>query len=384
MGSKNIETGVDKLVGLIESQKRISLDDAAKKLGVSTVLVQEWADFLEEDGLISIEYSLSKVWLVERKLSKTEVEKKTKEYANKKESFIRKVETTLKSLDRDTIGFEKMKAEFQDLKGQIGGEIDSVKKDFQELARYETLKNNIDKDIDRQKTEYQRLMQQSHQEIKTEERRYHEMMAQIAHERLKVNKDRQVVKTMEEQEILLLQRIDGMNGMIESIRKAIKKEQKDIVISEENLKKLERFVEQVENRLKEKKHATILPLIQLSESHGSKITNLQDQIIDKLKDRKKELESYKGQKKAVYKDLQKFFEKKTKAEKMLLDIDTKKKSLAQEYEEIIKKAQAFNAISKDATVKKHVTELEGAYKKVEQHKSGLQEEIRKLTSLIKG
>lgn len=381
---KNIETGVDKLVTIINDKKKVSVDEAAKQLGVSKVLVQEWADFLEQDGLISVEYSLSKVYLVERKLSKREVEKKTKEYTNRKDSFIRKVETTLHSLDKDTLGFEKMRGEFDKLKKQIGGEIDVVKKDFKELEYYENLKNNIDKDIGKQKVEYEKLMESSHREIKNEERRYREMLAQVEQERFKVSKDKNVIKTLEEQEKLLDSKIEEITSLVENIRKNIKKEKHDTDISEANLIKLEVYVDQIDKRLKSKKQETILPLIKMSEEHSNKIFNLQDQILKKLKEKKDELNSYKGQRKTVYKDLKKFFDKKEKAEKLLNDIEAKKKIIAKEYEYLIQRSQAFNAISKNATVRKHITELESQYKKIEQHKTGLRDEIKKLTTLVQG
>ena len=44
----NIETGVDKLVKLVAKEKKIELGEAAKQLGVSPTVVQEWADFLDE------------------------------------------------------------------------------------------------------------------------------------------------------------------------------------------------------------------------------------------------------------------------------------------------------------------------------------------------
>ena len=89
--NKTIETGVDKLVHLIEHKKRITVEDAAKSVGVSAIVIEEWADFLEEQGIISIEYKFAKTFLVERKLTKREVEKKTKEFHNTKEAFIRKI-----------------------------------------------------------------------------------------------------------------------------------------------------------------------------------------------------------------------------------------------------------------------------------------------------
>ena len=62
---KKIETGVDRLVNLVNTEKKISIDDAAKKLNVSKVVVQEWAEFLEEENILGIDYKFSKTFLLE-------------------------------------------------------------------------------------------------------------------------------------------------------------------------------------------------------------------------------------------------------------------------------------------------------------------------------
>ena len=67
--SSVIETGVDKLVNIVKERGRIALTDAAKELGVSTTVIQEWVDFLEDEGIISVEYKFTKPFLVERKLT---------------------------------------------------------------------------------------------------------------------------------------------------------------------------------------------------------------------------------------------------------------------------------------------------------------------------
>ena len=55
----NIQTGVDRLVALIKEKEKISIDEAAKTLGVSKINIQEWADFLEEEGIIEIKYGFA-------------------------------------------------------------------------------------------------------------------------------------------------------------------------------------------------------------------------------------------------------------------------------------------------------------------------------------
>ena len=67
----------------------------------------------------------------------------------------------------------------------------------------------------------------------------------------------------------------------------------------ENAKRLEMFVTQIEKRMKNKKHEAILPLVKLSEDHSNKIINIQEKILEKLKQKKTEIDEFKGQKKQV-------------------------------------------------------------------------------------
>ena len=76
-----IETGVDKLVALVNKNGRISSYDAVKELGVSNTVVMEWADYLEEEGIISIEYKFTKPFLVARKIAKKDLQEKAKEFS---------------------------------------------------------------------------------------------------------------------------------------------------------------------------------------------------------------------------------------------------------------------------------------------------------------
>ena len=169
---KNIETGVDKLVDLINRRKRVSTTDAADELGVSIPVIQEWAAFLEDESLITIDYKLSKTYLCERKLSKGEVVKKAKVYASKKDAFTRKVETALRSMRKESEGFERIKTEFKRLKDTIGHDIDQVREELQELRHYEDLKKNIDKDILQQRVDYQDMLNQIHRQIAEKRKKY--------------------------------------------------------------------------------------------------------------------------------------------------------------------------------------------------------------------
>ena len=61
---ETITTKVDQLMELIKQHKEISFEDAASRLGVSVPVVEAWASFLEEEGLVNIKYNLTTPFLV--------------------------------------------------------------------------------------------------------------------------------------------------------------------------------------------------------------------------------------------------------------------------------------------------------------------------------
>ncbi len=381
---RRIETGVDKLVALVEEKKRITLEDAARELGVSTVIVQEWADFLEEDALISIEYSLSKVWLVERKLSEKEIHKKEKEYVHRKDAFIRKVETTLHQLDKDTDSFEKMRNDFVQLRKDLGGEIDFVKNELKELKYFDDLKKSIDEDIKKQREEYEKMLHESHLKIKAEEHRFQEVLAQLNREKEKVRSEKKDLATLEDQEEMMLLKLDEMNKLMDSLRKKIKEEHRDVNISEENVQKLSDLVAHFEHRLKEQKHKAVVPLLKMSEDHRMKILAMQEDILKKLEKKKSELSGFKRETKRAHDKLKVFFDKKESVEKLFKKIEADKKAIKDEYSHLISKASAFKALTKKDDMYKYIKELDEEYKRIEKHKSFLTRQIDALSDLLAG
>ena len=138
-----IETGVDKLVKLVKAKGRLSMEDAAVELGVSLTVIEEWADFLEEEGFIQIEYKFTKPFLVDRKLSKSEISKKEKEFSGQKEVFIRKAEGTLTFLEKEAQNMKEVKAEFDKMKKEFVLGMKGIKEDIAELERYHQLKTSL-------------------------------------------------------------------------------------------------------------------------------------------------------------------------------------------------------------------------------------------------
>ncbi|VVB99175.1 Chromosome partition protein Smc [uncultured archaeon] len=59
-----ISTGVDQLIRLIKERGKVEIGVAAKELKIPMRTAEDWSHVLEEEGLIAIEYKLTKIFLV--------------------------------------------------------------------------------------------------------------------------------------------------------------------------------------------------------------------------------------------------------------------------------------------------------------------------------
>ncbi len=376
-----IETGVDKLVELVSSRKKLSLDEAAKELGVSKTVVQEWAEFLDEEKLIGIEYGLSKTFVVERKLSKGEIAKKEDEYGQKKEAFVRKIDTALKRLEKETAGFQDIKKAYDALKADIGDEIDQVKAELDELKHYESLKQSIDQDIIQQKIDYQKMVDDVHRKLYAEEKRYERVLAEIKDETARIAKERTDLKGIEEKEESLKQRLVALKEVIAGIDAEIGSTAKSIAEEELRLSRLHEIAMSIEKNIRQKKSAELEPLLAASKEHGEKILSVQDGIIKKVKARKETITTYEKEGEGVIRKFDDFFRKRMETEKLLNDLERMKAEMAHDLEGLKQKALAYSLASK-SDVKKHVVELERQYQSFSGKKELFQRQLERLRHFI--
>lgn len=380
----NIETGVDRLVQLINKEKKITVDQAAKKLGVPTEVVQEWADFLDEESLISMNYSLSKVYLEVRQLSKKEVEKKEKDYHNKREAFTRKVDTTLKKLEKETTGFEEIKKAYYSLKEEIGDEISQVKDEVDELKHYEELKKSIDQDILQQKVDYEKALGDIHRRISAEEKRYEKLHGEIKTEEEHVVGEKKEIEDLRMQEDTLVKRLDALKEVVEGVKQQLDAEDGNITHHEERLMTLRQLAHELEKDIREKREKELQPLLDSSDKHQKKILSIQDEIIKKIKARKEAIEQYETQGEQIAKRFEKFFERKTQTEKIVTDLEQMKQEMKDELNSLILKAKSYDLSVGGADTTKHTKELEKKFNEFDKKRVGFGKQLEKLRSFIGG
>jgi len=97
----NIATAIDSLVELVKYKKKISLESAAKELGLPENIINEWAHFLEEERIIQITYKFTTPYLEFKEEQRTK--DNDEELKRRLDLATRKLEFLLSSLKKTKI-----------------------------------------------------------------------------------------------------------------------------------------------------------------------------------------------------------------------------------------------------------------------------------------
>ncbi len=376
--SSIIETGVDKLVSLVKVRGKIALSDAAKELGVSTTVVQEWVDFLEDEGIISVEYKLTKPFLVERKLTKKEVDAKAKEFIGKKDVFVRKAEVNLSFLEKQADELRKVKEEFEKLKKDLGLDLGTLKDELNEIERYQQLKEEVQKQAEEQKKEAQLRIVQLAKEIEREQKKYQEFVSEVNIEREQLLKEKKEAVSIEESEEALNARLIELKDMVGKLEKKLSDEGVAVKNSEAHIQRLNLLMEEVKQRVAEEK-GIVEPLIEKNKEQERKILDLQDQVLKKISENEKRASNAKD----LTKRFKVIFEKRVGALDLIYKVNKDRDELEKNLMELIRKAKSFQLTMKKGDVSKEMIELEKKFSEVNQKKSIFEEELKKLTSFFR-
>ncbi len=132
-----IETGVDRLISLVNEKKKISFKDAAKELAVDISTVKEWSSIMGDEDNVIIEYKFTTPFLVmkgETKKSKAPKNQKIDKLHKEKEEQIKKVEESIGSLNEHQTGIEQAKERISGIKDDLAKHSSELQKQISGLV----------------------------------------------------------------------------------------------------------------------------------------------------------------------------------------------------------------------------------------------------------
>ncbi|MFA5929429.1 MAG: hypothetical protein WC861_00950 [Candidatus Micrarchaeia archaeon] len=130
-----ISTGVDNLIRLVKERGRVEIGAAAKELRLPARTTEDWAHVLEEEGIITVEYKLTKVYLVWRTPEVKEVEQKREKLEEKATGTREEIEQLLSRVEEGGNSLAAMQEEIANLttRPMSASEAESLKRELSGL-----------------------------------------------------------------------------------------------------------------------------------------------------------------------------------------------------------------------------------------------------------
>ena len=123
-----ITTGVDALVKLVKQKGKIELEEVSKALNIAPDTLEDWARVLEEEGMIKVQYKLTKIYLLWVQPTAREIEEEKKSFEEEKKGLIDEIEKTKTELGPE---FKKV----EELTESFAGVYDKLYKRLEELEK---------------------------------------------------------------------------------------------------------------------------------------------------------------------------------------------------------------------------------------------------------
>ncbi len=138
-----ITTGVDALVKLVKEKQRIELEDACSVLNIPSETLEDWARVLEEEGILRIEYKLTKIYLLWVKPSEEELATEKKTFYEGKANVSTEVEQVKGKVAADITDMGELKRTFADFYSKAYPKIDALEKKVANLPAASTIGTDV-------------------------------------------------------------------------------------------------------------------------------------------------------------------------------------------------------------------------------------------------
>lgn len=381
-----IQTGVDKLVKLVKDKGKVSLKQASRLLGVDEETIEDWSQFLEDGGLISIEYKFTVPYLVGKKLTKEEIDQKAKEIGDEKNIFMRKTQSAMNYLEMLDQEVNKIETVFAHLEKHSDKSLRHVQNDVFELEKAEKDKERIDKEIEESKEGYLQKISAINKKIKAEKDDYEKISSDI---RKEVEETANVfeIEKKEAQSIIdsekyLEQKLEEVKELSEGIQKKMSGESKNISDSEQKLNILMQRYEGIKNKLQKEKQ-DILGAMNENKLKEIDITKRQEEIIKKMEQKQKEVDTELSELQDLPVKFKQFIDKKSKIKEILVKVESEEKGLKDLLNQLILKGKVLKTTMGKKEFDKEMKELGEDLDKVTYKRSFFEGQLSKLVSLIK-
>jgi hypothetical protein len=150
----------------------------------------------------------------------------------------------------------------------------------------------------------------------------------------------------------------------------------------QRLQAMRQMAERLSTEISEQRKKTIEPLLKISSDQEGRILRIQDEIVQKVKQRYQQMKSYEGESEAVVRQLGEFFERRAKAGEIIAQLNAAEEDIKKELTALVLKAKTFDLALKEREVNEHILNLEKKYEEYSGKKRNLTEYLDRLRTLL--
>lgn len=162
-----ISTGVDSLIKLVHEKGKIEIADASKELRMPKQTIEDWAHVLEEEGIVRIEYKLTKMFLAWASMNPEEFQKATREVASRKTETEEKIEKLISTVEKSGSELSELKADLNLMKKKSDLTLETIEGEGKEIR---SMAEDIDRLVSQKEkriTAFKKELNSLHSEMET-------------------------------------------------------------------------------------------------------------------------------------------------------------------------------------------------------------------------
>ena len=377
MAKNLITTGVDQLVQLLRERKRISLAEAAKQLAVPRELVEEWTDFLEERGLVKLEYKFTTPYLVYTKPTAETVRKTEKSFQNKREAFQRQVESTLRVIQQHAAGLLDVKQHLDRLNAEIEEKVKHIREELQALERFDTLKKDLRKELIQEYEAQRKKLDQLTQRMEQTDKQLAEKLKEVHGAYARLDKAMEDLEEIQSFERKMKGTINDLRRELERLEKRRREDERVIQEEQKRIGLLRKTIQRLESQLQAYRNQ-LRPLMAEYARMQKDWEKAKNDLLARIEERLKRISTHQSEAKRARERLEEYVKRKVEIDVLMDALTSEAEKLRGEL--LLLKQEA--ALLK--TMKKNVSldDLEKRYEHVLTLKEKFEKKLEKLRSII--
>jgi hypothetical protein len=374
-----IQTGVDKLVALIKEKHKISLDDAAKILGVSKTVVTEWADFLEEESLIEIKYSFTKTFFLEKTQGAAVVAERERAQTAQRETFIKNSSVTIANAERESNEAEAFRRELYTMRKELTSSLETLDRDLATLRSIEKTKAKNRENLLAKRDSLKRKEIEATRLLSTEYARYHAMLRDAAVNERFLAQHRAQVASILRAESRLSTTAKHYAGSVATLRAKLIAQSRALAVKARTLKGLEQRARSLRAHLIHIEKRTLLPIVHEREALTRATKALEQRILAKARAARAHAKRS-GTTVKARRTLEELFRRKRRLEHTIEEIDRDKRALLVELDALTERAKQYSP--KSSSARGDLAALRVQLVKLERGKQSLRTHLDRFTRLL--